>query len=206
VPPPSPEVLPATDWFPFESRIGFELANFIFTEAELSKKKANRLLELWAATLIHHGIPPPIHNHSDLLRLIDSIPLGNVAWECFSLKYDGSLPETGRPPEWMVTEYELWFRNPREVIKAILANPEFDGHVDYSTYQEFENLQRRYSNVMSGDWAWQQSVRQITNRHVTITNPDAGCDFEGPFDAWLNVCPNHPWVRQDNSLRCNGSK
>ena len=160
VPPPSPEVLPTTDWFPFEFRIGFELANFIFTEAELSKKKTDRLLELWTATLIHLGIPPPIHDHVDLLRQIDSVPLGSIPWECFNLKYDGPLPETGRPPEWMVTEYEVWFRDPGEVIKGILANPEFDGHIDYSAYQESENSRRRYSNMMSGDWAWRQSVRQ----------------------------------------------
>lgn len=155
------------DWFPFESRVGFELVNFVFAKAELSKKKTNRLLELWTATLIHHGISPPIQSHTDLLRQIDSIPLGNVPWECFSLKYDGPLPKTGQlVPEWMTTEYEVWFRDPHEVIKGILANPEFDGHMDYSAYREFENSQRRYSNVMSGNWAWKQSVSQITSRDI----------------------------------------
>ena len=172
-------MLPTTDWFPFESCVRFELADFVFTEAELSKKKTNRLLELWTATLIHHGIPPPIHDHTDLLRQIDSIPLGNVPWECFCLKYDGPLPETGRPPEWMTTEYEVWSRNPREVIKGILANPEFNGHVDYSTYQEFEDLRRRYSNVMSGDWAWRESVRQITSERAAVTNPNARTRSQG---------------------------
>ena len=162
-PPLSQEALPATDWFPFESRVGFELADFVFTEAELSKKKTNRLLELWTATLTRSM--PPVRDHADLLRQIDSIPLGNVPWECFCLKYDGPPPETNRPPEWMVTEYEVWFRNPREVIKGILTNPEFNGHVDYSVYREFEDRQRRYSNMMSGDWAWRQSVRLIASRH-----------------------------------------
>jgi hypothetical protein len=207
VPPPPPEVLPTTDWFPFESRVGFELANFIFTEAELSKKKTNHLLELWAATLIHHGIPPPIQDHTDLLRQIDSIPLGNVPWECFCLQYDGPLPETNRPPEWMITEYDVWFRNPREVIKGILANPEFDGHVDYSAYQEFENSQRRYSNMMSGDWAWRQSVSQTASRNsLLLTNSDAGRNFKGSFNTWLNVCADHSWIGQNNGLRHDRSK
>jgi len=113
-----PTVQPESDWFPFDSRVGFELANFVFSEAELSKKKVNHLLELWAATLIPHGVQPPITDHMDLLRQIDSIPLGNVPWESFCLSYDGPLPETTRPPEWKITEYEIWFRNPRDVIKA----------------------------------------------------------------------------------------
>lgn len=146
------------------------MANFIFTEAELSRKKTDHLLELWAATLNHQGIPSPIQDHRDLLRQIDLIPLGNVAWESFHIQYDGPLPETGQPPEWMVTEYDVWFRDPREVIKGILANPEFDGHMDYSAYRESENSRRRYSNMMSGDWAWRQSVRQSVSRDVAITN------------------------------------
>jgi hypothetical protein len=165
VPPP---VRSQTDWFPFDSRIGFELADFIFTKAELSKKKVNRLLELWAASLVPHGVRPPITDHTDLLRQIDSIPLGNVPWECFCLSYDRPPPETTRPPEWKVTEYEIWFRNPREVIKGILSNPEFNSHIDYSAYQEFENSKRRYCDMMSADWAWRQSVRHIIHRLMSL--------------------------------------
>ena len=154
----------AANWFPFNSRVGFEFADFAFSEAELSKKKVDRLLELWAAALIPHGVVPPISNHMDLLRQVDSIPHGSVPWESFCLSYDGPQPETARPPEWKVTEYEVWFRNPRDVIKGILANPELDGHIDYSAYREFEDSQRRYCNVMSGDWAWRQSVCYVAYR------------------------------------------
>jgi hypothetical protein len=160
----APELPPErsqTDWSPFNSRVGFELADFVFTEAELSKKRVNRLFELTAATLVPHGVPPPISDHTDLLRQIDSIPLGNVPWECFCLSYDGPLPETAHVPEWMTTEYEIWFRDPRAVIKGILSNPEFDGHIDYSAYREFEDSQRRYCNMMSGDWTWRQSVCHV---------------------------------------------
>jgi len=161
-PPAPPTVQSQTDWFPFDSRVSFELADFVFTEVELSKKKINRLLELWAATLVPHHVAPPIADHADLLRQIDSIPLGNVPWECFCLSHNEPLPETTHLPEWKTTEYEIWFRNPREVIKGILANPEFDGHIDYSAYREFEDSKRRYCHMMSGDWVWRQSVRCIT--------------------------------------------
>ncbi|KAF9648905.1 hypothetical protein BDM02DRAFT_3235661, partial [Thelephora ganbajun] len=133
------------DWFPFNSCISFELTDFVFTEAELSKKKVNCLLELWAAMLIPHGVPPPTHNHTDLLQQVDSIPLGNVPWECFCLSYNRPPPKTNCPPKWKFTKYEVWFCNPCEVIKDILSNTEFNGS------------QCWYCNMMSGDWAWQQS-------------------------------------------------
>lgn len=161
---PEPPAVPSqTDWFPFNSRVGFELADFVFTDAELSKKKINRLLELWAATLVPHDVLPPATDHVDLLRQIDSIPLGSVPWESFCLNYDEPLPRNTHLPEWKTTKYEIWFRNPREVIRGILANPEFDGHIDYSAYREFEDTKRRYCHMMSGDWAWQKSVRYVTH-------------------------------------------
>jgi hypothetical protein len=170
VPPVPPTERSVTDWSPFNSRVGFELADFIFSEAELSKKKVNCLIELWTATLVPHETLPPFTGHIDLLQQIDLIPLGDVPWESFSLSYDDPPPKSTRPPEWKITEYEVWFRNPCEVIKGILGNPEFDSHIDFSTYQEFEDSQRRYCNMMSGDWAWRQSVRCILCRYVTTIN------------------------------------
>ena len=108
VPPVLPTTQPATDWFPFNSHVGFELADFIFTEAELSKRKVNRLLELWAATLVPHGAPPPITDNAELLRQIDLIPLGGVPWESFHLNYNDP-PEPVHPPKWKITKYEVWF-------------------------------------------------------------------------------------------------
>ena len=156
---------PVTDWFPFNPRISFELANFIFTKAELLRKKADRLLMLWSASLAPYGIPPPIADYTDLLRQVDSIPLGDVPWESFCLSYNNPPPMTEDLPEWKTTEYEVWYHNPREVIKGILSNPEFDSHVDYSAYREFEGSRRWYCDMMSGDWSWAQSVR---SRHQRV--------------------------------------
>ena len=159
IPPEVPIVKPGDDWSPFTSRAGFELAEFMFTEAELSQKKIDKLLELWAATLVPHGDSPPITNHRNLHQQIDEIELGTVEWENARLRYKGPLPQTTRPPEWKTAEYDVWYRNPREVIKSILASPDLDGHVDYVAYQEFNAEQRQYGNFMSGDWSWRQSVR-----------------------------------------------
>ena len=164
------------DWTPFASRAGFELAEFLFVEAELSHKKIDKLLELWAATLIPHGDSPPIINHQDLHRQIDAIKLGNIQWECAPLKYDRPLPKVTRPPEWMTTEYDVWYRDPHKVIKNMLANPDFDGHIDYAAYQEFDGEKRQYSNMLSGDWSWQQSVRFFLHSMLlpTLRTPPLG--------------------------------
>ena len=172
--PNAPLELPTTtkaddDWSPFTSRAGFELAEFLFTEAELSQKKIDKLLELWTATLIPHGDSPPIANHQHLHRQIDAIKLGDVQWENVSLKYNGPLPTITRPPEWKTAEYDVWYRNPREVIKNMLSRTDFDGHIDYMAYQEFDGEKRQYGNMMSGDWSWRQSVRSLFSKfHPTL--------------------------------------
>lgn len=140
------------------SRAGFELAEFLFTEAELSQKKIDKLLELWVATLLPHGSSPPITTHQHLHQQIDAIELGNVHWENASLGYEGPLPEMTRLPEWMTTKYDVWYRDPCEVVKNILSNTDFNGHVDYAAYQEFNGEKRQYGNMMSGNWSWRQSV------------------------------------------------
>ncbi|KAF9778110.1 hypothetical protein BJ322DRAFT_1014885 [Thelephora terrestris] len=156
-PPEVPTIKVDTDWSPFESRAGFELAEFAFADAELSRRKIDKLLELWAATLVRHGDSPPIVNQRDLHRQIDAIELGDVRWENTCLKYEGPCPNTTRPPEWKTAHYDVWHRNPREVIKNMLARPDLEGHIDYTAYREFNGDQRQYSNVMSGNWAWKQS-------------------------------------------------
>jgi len=163
IPPDAPpEVLTTRaddDWSPFVSRAGFELAEFMFTDAELSQKKINKLLELWAATLVPHSDSPPIANHRNLHQQIDAVELGNVRWENACLRYKGLLPRATRPPEWKTVGYDVWYRDPRQIIKNILASPDLGGHVDYVVYQEFNGEKRQYSNLMSGNWAWRQSVR-----------------------------------------------
>ena len=131
----------------------------MFTDAELSRRKVDNLLELWAATLVPHGDLPPITNHWDLHHQIDAIKVGDVRWENVHLKYNGPLPETTRLPEWKTANHDVWYWNPREVVKNLLACPDLEGHIDYAAYQEFNSEQRQYSNMMSGNWAWEQSIR-----------------------------------------------
>jgi len=55
----------------------------------MSTDNIDTLTNLWAATLLPRDDSPPFSNHSDLYETIDSMPVGDVPWQSFSLTYDG---------------------------------------------------------------------------------------------------------------------
>ena len=124
----------------------------------MSKANTNELIEIWEDLAGQYGGERPFRNTQDILKTIDAINLGHVPWETFTLEYPDDLPNYN-PPSWMTKEYRVWFRDPRQIIHAILANKDFDGEIDYSPHQIFVDGKRKYSNLMSGDWAWRQAVR-----------------------------------------------
>lgn len=104
---------------------------------------------------------PPFTSIKDMLTTIDATPNGSVPWQCFKVKYCGEIPKNADPPSWMLQEYEVWYRNAEEVVKAMLSNKDFDGEIDYAPYREFDgNGKRIYKDLMSGDWAWLTAVRK----------------------------------------------
>ena len=134
--------------------------------------QVDRLMELWAAFAQANGLEPqpPFASNQDLLDTIDSTPNGNVRWESFSVKYCGPVPEND-PPSWMFQEYEVWYRNAKDMIATMLRNKDFDGEYDYVPYREFdENGKRCYKDLMSGDWAWLKAVRFIFSFAFNILN------------------------------------
>jgi hypothetical protein len=147
----------ADDWSPFGSRVEFETAEFLYARNQMSAGDIDTLLELWATTLLASDRTPPFNNHRDLYSTIDSARVGDVPWKSFSVRYDGQLPE--KPPSWMVTDFEVWYRDPREVINNMLANTDFVNEMDTTPFREYNSDGRRcYHNFMSGDWAWKQAV------------------------------------------------
>ena len=125
---------------------------------EFCSHKNCTLTGIWNATLVPHNNLAPIIDHDDLHSMIDAIELGHVPWQSYTAKYQGLCPENGPAPEWMTTEYQVWYRDPRKVIHNILANPELANGIDYVPYREFINSKRRYCDFMSGNWAWKQCV------------------------------------------------
>ncbi|KAG1810404.1 uncharacterized protein HD556DRAFT_1428451 [Suillus plorans] len=154
--PPHTDALP-TDWMPYDNRAEFEMAEFLFTRNQMSAKQIDTLLDLWAATLIKHNDAPPFANHRDMYATIDATPLSDTPWKSFTLCYNGAKPEQDVPP-WMDGQYDVWYRDPLQMMRSILANCAFDGGIEYSPYRNYTTKDKQYwKNFMSGDWAWKQA-------------------------------------------------
>jgi hypothetical protein len=146
------------DWTPFESRLEFEVADFLFRRNQMSAGDIDLLFGLWGSSLAVHGDGPPFSNATNMYKTIDSIPLGGVAWESFSLNYNGTRPANNVPP-WMDAEYDVWFRDPRILVHNLLSNPDFKSDFDYAPFQErTTDGAHRFQDFMSGNWAWAQAV------------------------------------------------
>ncbi|KAG6818873.1 hypothetical protein H0H93_000723 [Arthromyces matolae] len=154
-PPPSRHDPPPNDYSPFANRATFEFAEFLYTDAEMSATKIDRLLHLLACMYPHD--PPQSTRAKHIYSVIDEIEQGDVAWDSFTIQYNGPLPtnETA-PPTWMTDKHEVWFRDPLLVLEDQLGNTEFAKELDVAPKRVFRHGKRRYRDVLSGNWAWRQ--------------------------------------------------
>ena len=107
---------------------------------------------------------PLFTSSQELYALIDSIKQGDVPWNSFSVTYDGARPPDSMPqPPWMDDKYEVWFRDPLQVLKNQITNPDFKDMMDFSPKRVYHKGKRQYSDLMSGNWAWEQAVSQYTS-------------------------------------------
>jgi hypothetical protein len=109
-PPPHDSNNGPDDWTLYNYHLEFEVADFLFCQNQMSAGDINSLLSLWDVSLAVHGDEPPFSSTTDMDNTINSTPLGNVAWESFSLKYNGTQP-VNNIPSWMEAEYDVWFRD-----------------------------------------------------------------------------------------------
>ena len=106
------------------------------------------------------------------------IELGDIPWRTFSVKYSGEVPPTD-PPDWMLNEYMVYFCDPLSVVWSMIANPDFQGQFDYALYREFEDGKRRWTDIMSGDWAWKQAVWIPSILAITRLTTLSGYNWRG---------------------------
>jgi hypothetical protein len=158
--PPKPKAV--DDWSPFESQVHFQMAEFLYCRARMSAANTDTLMELVAKLRDGEFL---FNDHSDLCGAIDASDLGDVPWRRTSLQYQGNIPDN-QIPEWMTAVYEVHYRDPRDVIKNMIADASFKRAFDYVPFQEFdEDGDRRYENLMSGDWAFRQAVCFVLYLH-----------------------------------------
>ena len=175
-------------------------------QLQSSANSIQRGLDLWRATVARYQTDGcdhvPWKNAKDLYATIDSISVGGIGWTTYHLTYGGLLP-TGTVPQWMRETYELNVRDVLSVFEEQLASKEFDGQFSYTPYEEYDkDGSRVFSNLMSGDWASCQAVCTSTF-YVHLSDKWQGHDLSRQEYAWINVCSNRRWQRQDNGISCN---
>ncbi|KAF8155158.1 hypothetical protein K438DRAFT_1863011 [Mycena galopus ATCC 62051] len=120
----------------------------------MSAGAIDELMQNWASR--SDAPHPPFADHEDLHNTIDSIELGHVPWESFTVSYNRPI-EPGESTPWKTQEYVVHFRDPRKILQQQLANPDFKSEMDFSPKQVLVDGRREYEDFMSGNWAWQQA-------------------------------------------------
>ncbi|KAH6868892.1 hypothetical protein BKA70DRAFT_1211207 [Coprinopsis sp. MPI-PUGE-AT-0042] len=160
-PPPWDPVPTENPWTPFEDRLSFDWAHYHVIECGSSEAKIAKGLDLWMAAKIqgagtHDCEGLPWSSADDLYSTVDEIQAGSAPFKTVYFQYSGPLPSN--PPKWMTQKYELCVRDTRQVIKNTLATANFANEFDTQPYRQFHsNADRIYSNLLSGDWAWNEA-------------------------------------------------
>lgn len=164
-----------TSYSPFANREAFELAELLFCKEEMSKGNTDTLLDLWARQNASLGLGDGANiftNTKELFATIDSIKHSNAPWRSVCLQYSGPLDNDA--PMWKRAKYELVVRDTHTVVTNMLQNPGFRGHFDYAPFQEFVSPDNaRYSNGMSGQWAYNTAVSIFPSLCSYLSNIDA---------------------------------
>ncbi|KAF8262360.1 hypothetical protein EI94DRAFT_1773203 [Lactarius quietus] len=150
------------DYFPYSSCPEFELADFLFQKVQMAGKKISELLDIWAAYQkiydINATYDPPFSSCQDLHKTIDSMEIGDVAWQVFSVEFDGEVSSDSETPSWKRKSYEVWFRDPLRIVEAQIANKDYTHEMDYVPKRMFSAAgKRQYLDFMSGNWSWEQA-------------------------------------------------
>jgi len=78
-PSPNPSPLP-DDYSPYESRVAFELAKFLYSRKQMPAAKIDELLAIMASM---YDKDPPFRSHKEMYNVINATrhgPLGNYSW------------------------------------------------------------------------------------------------------------------------------
>ena len=154
---PAPRNLaPHGDWRPFPDASTYGIGDFLYREDQMSNSKIDELMWLWAERH-QEGRGAPFRSHKEMHTYSEAIQKGEAPWRCFKTVPPENLPDDA--PSWKTREYEVWYRDPKTIVTNILDSPEFKDTFDASPYQlRGANGKRRWTNFMSGNYSWRQSV------------------------------------------------
>jgi hypothetical protein len=133
------------------------------------------LMELWAFKAAKYKEDSPFKLHCDVYATIDTIRAGDVPWQCFTVSPHEDLPSDAST--WKQHEYQVWYCDPDAIIKNMLDCPDFDEQFYYSPYIQYDKTQQhRWTNFMSGNYAWRKSVSQLFSLCHAVAKMIQGCD------------------------------
>ncbi|KAH9982991.1 hypothetical protein BGW80DRAFT_1434184 [Lactifluus volemus] len=133
--------------------VQFLVADLLYRRVEMSAANIDLLMELWGLSVEGSDESSPFQNHQHLHATIDSSALGDVPWKCLITGFSEDVARDA--PSWKQTDYEVWYRDPDEVVRTMLDNPGFNGQFDFCPYVELDKDRKRcWSNVMSANIAW----------------------------------------------------
>lgn len=110
-PPPERPCPDKDNWSPYNSRLEFEVAEFLFEKVQMLNGNVSELMNFWAVSLLAYGENPPFADHHNMLNVIDASATGDIPWQSFKVSYEGELPEKD-VPSWMLQSYNVWFWDP----------------------------------------------------------------------------------------------
>lgn len=149
-------------WSPFQDRLTFDFAYHHYVELQSSKSKIGKGLDMMLAAM--RKASPSVKHHApwesadDMYSTIDSIDDGTAQWSTHTITYGGPKPTL--PAAWMDEEYKFNVRDINVLVEDLLSSSEFDGQFEYVPYREYDgNNNRVYSNLFSGQWAYEEAVR-----------------------------------------------
>ena len=82
----------------------------------------------------------------------------------------------------MTSAHDVWFRDPRLVVRNMIDNPNYGDQFDSAPTQTFNSKgHRQYQDFMTGDWVWEEAVCfYYYVVHFLSYNSYLGSDCEGP--------------------------
>lgn len=159
----APDATPDNQWHPFQDRLAFDWAYYHFTELQSPERHINKGLDLWLAAKMKAGddSPLPWSSAHEMYDTIDTIQEGDSPFETIHFKYSG--PIRPNPPLWMTETYELCTRNSRTLLHHQLSTTDFCDAFHTRPYRQFNHKNDCvWSDLMSGDWSWNEAVRDMS--------------------------------------------
>ncbi|KAJ6556913.1 hypothetical protein B0H10DRAFT_1847268 [Mycena sp. CBHHK59/15] len=216
--PPPPRVhAEADDFSPYADHLDFDLADLLYRRVQMPAGAIDELMQNWAARPESAG-DPPFADHDDLYNTIDATEIGHVPWQSFDVTYNQPIPAGDTTP-WKTKPYTVHFRDPREVVKNQLTNPDFKSEMDLAPKQVFAaDGTREYEDFMSGNWAWRQAdliaedpathgatyVPLIFGSDKTTVSVATGQNEYYPFCMSNGLIHNNVWCAHRNGVTLIG--